>query len=195
LLSPLIAPVPDAPLAFRRVRDDRIEPQILELGNDRPFAVVNPGGRLDWRRVPTAVFAAAARRLLETRRRVIVTWGPNEEALAREVVAAAPGAILPPPTSLDALAWHLANAQVAVCNNTGPMHLAVAVGTPTLGLFLRMDPARWGHSGPRHRMVDLTPIIDNGGSGESAVVAALESLEARTEDSRTGGTPTVNAGD
>ena len=59
--------------------------------------------------------------------------------------AACPGAVRAPPTSLDQLAALMRGARVTVCNNTGPMHLAVAVGCPTLALFLHMEVERWGH--------------------------------------------------
>lgn len=156
LLSPLLGEVPEAPLTFRR-------PRVTEAVRDfaaatrAPFAVVNPGGRLDERRVPPDVFSAACRRLLDLGHTPVVTWGPGEEGLASAVVAAVPGSSLAPPTSLDELAALMQQARLVVCNNTGPMHLAVAVGTPTLALFHRMPLDRWGHPRPPHRMLDLTP--------------------------------------
>jgi hypothetical protein len=51
------------------------------------------------------------------------------------------------------------------------MHLAVAVGTPTLALFLKMELARWGHDHPPHRMVDLT------GAPDEATMAGLAAAE------------------
>jgi len=156
LLSPLLGEVPRAPLAFRTPRLAEGSPvpgaQVRE-----PFVVVNPGGRLDERRVSPGVFSALCRQALELGRKVLVTWGPGEERLAGAVAALAPGAVLAPPTSLDELAWLMRRAQVVICNNTGPMHLAVAVGAPTLALFYRMPVERWGHDWPPHRMVDLTP--------------------------------------
>jgi ADP-heptose:LPS heptosyltransferase len=175
LLSPLLGTVPDAPMAFRPIAET-IESPELQRATSTPFAVVNPGGRLGWRRVPSSVFATAARRLLAAGLHVLVTWGPGEETLAREVAQLAPGAEVAPSTSLDALAWTLARARLSVCNNTGPMHLSVAVGTPTLGLFLRMEMARWGHNEAPHRMIDLTPAVEEGGSPEAETEAAVEAL-------------------
>jgi ADP-heptose:LPS heptosyltransferase len=121
-----------------------------------PHAVLLPGGRLGWRRISPDVFAAAARALLATGRRPLVAWGPGEEALAQSVVDAAPGSQLAPATDLDALAALMAAAGCTVCNNSGPLHLSVAVGAPTLGLFLKMSPQRWGYAFAPHRMLDLT---------------------------------------
>lgn len=156
-LSVLGARTGDPRLSFRPCALDDVTRQTLEQRlSNRAYAVINPGGRLGYRRVPPEVFAAAARVLLEANVVPLVTWGPGEEALAEEVHRAAPGSVLAPPTSIDQLAALMWKARMTVCNNTGPMHLSVAVGTPTLALFYRMEMARWGHSFAPHRMVDLT---------------------------------------
>jgi heptosyltransferase-3 len=127
--------------------------------------VVNPGGRLGWRRVPPSTFAAAAQAALQEGHVPWVTWGPGEEALARQVVSAAPGAVLAPPTSLGELAAWMKAAGGVICNNTGPMHLAVAVGAPVLAFFFKMDCERWGYTAAPNRMVDLTQV----GNSEAAL--------------------------
>lgn len=163
LLSPLVQGAPLEHLSFRTPQVEERFRTWLEAELRTPCAVVNPGGRLGWRRIPPEAFAAAARALLAAGRTPLVTWGPGEEALARAVVEAAPGAQLAPPTNLDELAALMRAASLTICNNTGPMHLSVAVGAPTLALFLRMEVERWGHPYPPHRMVDLTPVADAGG--------------------------------
>ncbi len=174
LASPLAGLAPREALSFRRPRPSPAVAELLpRLG---AFAVVNPGGRLGFRRISPSAFAAVARALRALGRTPLVTWGPGEEAMAREVVQAAPGAVLAPPTDLDALAALMAAAGCTVCNNTGPMHLSVAVGAPTLGLFLRMEMARWGHARPPHRMVDLTPVADAGGDVDAAAAEAARAF-------------------
>lgn len=121
-----------------------------------PYAVVNPGGRLQHRTASPEQFAAAARVLLSEGVTPVVTWGPGEEALAEQVLTRAPGAVRAPPTTLEELASLVGGARLTVCNNTGPMHLSVALGTPTVALFVAMEVARWGHPYPPHRMVDVT---------------------------------------
>ena len=176
LLSPLLGEVHTHPLSFRTPRvPKQLGPLLIEVGAS-PHAVLLPGGRLGWRRIPPGVFAAAARAFLACGRRPVVAWGPGEEALARTVVDAAPGALLAPATDLDALAALLAAAGCTVCNNSGPLHLSVAVGAPTLGLFLKMDPARWGYSFAPHRMLDLTEAAERGAPLESLVAEACTSF-------------------
>jgi heptosyltransferase III len=162
LLSPIAGLDPVGRLSFRAPRPRPETSPLLAEVRSRPHAILVPGGRLGWRRIPPEAFAAAARTLASLGRRPVIAWGPGEEPLARAVVDAAPGAVLAPPTDLDDLAALFAAAGCTVCNNSGPLHLSVAVGAPTLGLFLKMDPERWGYSGPPHRMVDLTAAAERG---------------------------------
>jgi ADP-heptose:LPS heptosyltransferase len=147
-----------------------------------PYAVVNPGGRLGYRRVVPERFAEAAAALLAAGVTPVVTWGPGEEALVDAVCAACPGAVRAPATSLDQLAALMRGAKVTVCNNTGPMHLAVAVGCPTLALFLHMEVERWGHPYAPHQMLDLTGVADPTAAVRHAISLSLrERGEGRGE--------------
>ena len=74
--------------------------------------------------------------------RVLVTWGPGEEALAERVARGAGGSarVAPATASLQELAA-LYEACVAVAgSDTGPVHLAAALGVPTVALFGPKDP-------------------------------------------------------
>lgn len=178
LLSPL-APHPEVrALSFRTPKPNAAAEAVLtELGG-RPFAVVNPGGRLGVRRVPPEAFIQAARTLTELGRSPVITWGPGEESLANQVVSAVPGATLAPPTDLDGLAFLMERAGLTVCNNTGPMHLSVAVGAPTLALFLRIEMERWGHAFAPHRMLDVTPAVDAPKSADALTKAVDDAVRA-----------------
>lgn len=158
LLSPVL-PSPTGAMCFRAPRSTPAIDQLI--GSTGAYAVVNPGGRLGERRVPTPVFSGVTRALAAKGITAIVTWGPGEEALAKEVLAGGAG-VLAPPTSLDELAALMAKARVVVCNNTGPMHLSVAVGAKTVALFWKMPVDQWGHSRAPHVMLDLTnePGVD-----------------------------------
>jgi heptosyltransferase III len=175
LLSPLLAPPWLLP-TFRTPRvPEGLQPFLAQV-RSRPHAVLVPGGRLGWRRIPPALFAVAGKVLTELGRTVIVAWGPGEEALANEVLAGIPGGRMAPPTDLDALAALLAAAGCTVTNNSGPMHLSVAVGAPTLALFLKMDPERWGYREPPHAVVDLTGVLDDAGQAADAIEQAVNAF-------------------
>lgn len=118
-------------------------------------AMLCPGGRLGWRRAQPHHFAALGNALLAAGRTPWLAPGPGEEALCAEVHALCPGAPVLPVTDLDQLAALMRASGVTVCNNSGTMHLAVAAGSRTFALFVRMDPTRWGHHQAEHHMATL----------------------------------------
>ena len=112
--------------------------------------MINPGAAWPNKRWPPERFGAVARHL---RARhgwpSIVAWGPGEEDLARAVVAAAGGAAaLAPATSLGELLAIVGAAGLVVSGDTGPLHLAAALGTPIVGIYGPTDPARNGPWSP-----------------------------------------------
>ena len=113
----------------------------------RPFAVVNPGAAWPNKRWPPARFGALARALAVGRGLpVVVLWGPEDGALAEAVVGAADtdGVRQAPATGLGDLAAILGAAALVVSGDTGPLHLAAALGTPVVALHGPTDPARNG---------------------------------------------------
>jgi heptosyltransferase I len=118
----------------------------------RRLVVLNPGaGRAD-KRWPVEHFAALARGIThEAEGHVLVTWGPGEAGPARAIVDAAPGAVVAPATDLDALLALLRRASVVVAADTGPLHMAAALGTPCVGLYGPTTAARNGPYGAGHR--------------------------------------------
>jgi lipopolysaccharide heptosyltransferase I len=122
---------------------------------DRVVAL-NPGAGKDAKRWPAARFAELARRLrAEVGATVLVVWGPKEVSRAQAIVEAAriAGAILAPPTDLHALLALLRRVRVMVAGDTGPLHLAAALGLACVGLYGPTDPVRNGPYGPGHRIV------------------------------------------
>ena len=93
--------------------------------------------------------AAAVVALGAAGHRVVVTGGPAEAALAGSVAGDRPGVLdLGGRTSFAELAAVLAGAAAVVVGNTGPAHLAAAVGTPVVSLFAPVVPAaRWAPYG------------------------------------------------
>lgn len=178
-LSALHAPTSDARLSFRPVAETAAVRTTLDAIGGRPFAVVNPGGRLGYRRVPPELFREVARSLASLGIVPLVTWGPNEESLAKATAEGVSHAVIAPPTTIDELAALMGKARLTVCNNTGPMHLSVAVGTPTLAFFKAIEMSRWGHFDPPHRMVDLTFSSDPVSDALSALRAMVEALPQR----------------
>ena len=113
---------------------------------DRPYVVVHPGASVPARAWSPEANAALVDRLCDEGWRVVVTGSPSERALCARVAGSAPGALdLAGRTDLAGLAEILAGADVVVVGNTGPAHLAAAVGTPVVSLFAPTVPASQWH--------------------------------------------------
>lgn len=108
------------------------------------YVVVHPGTSVAARAFPPQRCGEAVEALVAAGHRVVVTGGPREQALARYVAGTA-GRDLGGRTSLAELATVLGNASCLVVGNTGPAHLAAAVGTPVVSLFAPTVPfGQWG---------------------------------------------------
>lgn len=120
--------------------------QVRRRQGDRPFALINAGAAWPNKRWPAERFGELAAFLREAcGLDPIVLWGPGEEALANEVIAASSGtAVAAPPTSVVDLVALARNSALVISGDTGPLHIAAAVGTPTVSLFGPTDPARNG---------------------------------------------------
>ncbi|MDQ3859385.1 MAG: glycosyltransferase family 9 protein [Actinomycetota bacterium] len=111
-----------------------------------PYVVVHPGTSVPARAWPHARHAELVEVLAIAGRRVVVTGAPHERELTRFVAGERrPGVVdLGGRTSFAELADVLAGADAVVVGNTGPAHLAAAVGTPVVSLFAPTVPAaRW----------------------------------------------------
>ncbi len=148
----------------------RMDRWLAGEGAAGPIVGLAPGGRKPDHRVDPAVFVALGRTAAEAGASVLVLWGPGEAPLAQEVAAAC-GARVAPPTDLDELAALMRRCAVTVTNDTGPMHLSVACGAPTIALFRSADPARWGHPDPPHAVISA-----QGRSPEDVVADATAAL-------------------
>jgi ADP-heptose:LPS heptosyltransferase len=120
----------------------------------RPYGVVNIGARLPEKRLTAAQYAAVAALLQEHGLTAVLAYGPAERTLAEACAQQGESIVVAPKTDTVELAHLLAGARAVISCDTGPMHLSVSVGTPTLGIFLATDPARYGYPDAPHAAVD-----------------------------------------
>ena len=120
-------------------------PEHLQREGFGAFCVLNPAGGWANKLWPAERFGELAAPLREHGLTPLVTWGPGEERLADLVVAASNGVAVKcfATTLLDLVAL-IRRARLLVAADTGPLHLACAVGTPGVGLYGPTDPARNG---------------------------------------------------
>jgi ADP-heptose:LPS heptosyltransferase len=123
-------------------------------GLEGPYVVVHPGASVPARAWSPRRHAALVEALVEGGRRVVVTGAAEERALTARVAGRRRGegvVDLGGRVDLGGLAGVLAGAEAVVAGNTGPAHLAAAVGTPVVSLFAPVVPAaRWRPWGVAH---------------------------------------------
>ena len=135
-----LPPGDDGGLAVKRT--GKRPPQL----GDEPYVVVHPGVSVPARAWAPEKNAALVEALLSGGRRVVVTGGPSERNLTARVAGPPNPEVLDlgGETDLADLAEVIAVADAIVAGNTGPAHLAAAVGTPVVSLFAPTVPAaRW----------------------------------------------------
>jgi len=110
------------------------------------YALLNPNAQWPNKRWPPARFGRVAAALRERHGLMsIALWGHGERDVADELVAHADGAaIASPPASIADLVALARSAAVMVSGDTGPAHIAAAVGTPIVGIFGPTRPSRNG---------------------------------------------------
>jgi heptosyltransferase-1 len=121
------------------------------------YAVLSQGAGWDSRLWPTERFAEVARQLAAWGVGSLVTWGSRRErAWAEEVVAGAAGAArLAPATSILELAALIRRAKLFLGADSGPLHLAGALGTPCVSLFGTTRGEETGPQGPSHVLLQV----------------------------------------
>jgi lipopolysaccharide heptosyltransferase I len=114
------------------------------------YALVNPGAAWPNKRWPPARFGALAAALRDRLHLPsVVLWGPGEEALAAGTVEHSSGAArMSPKTTIADVVALARGAALMVSGDTGPMHIAAAVGTPVVGIFGPTRPQRNGPFDP-----------------------------------------------
>ena len=150
-LAPKSLSIPN-PLPLPRLRADRdAVARILERfqldASRQPLCALAPGTapKMPTKRWPIARFRALAELLLREDYRICVMGGRLEQPLAAELASLSPGRItdLCGRTSVGEAVDVMAGADVAVCNDSGLLHVAAAVGTPVLGIYGPTSPEKY----------------------------------------------------
>jgi heptosyltransferase I len=111
------------------------------------FALLNPGAGWGAKQWPAERYGEVARRLAENGVKALVNFGPGEEDLVRAVEKASGGTAETFTGSLTQLIALTRRVSLFIGGDTGPMHLAAALGVPVVGIFGPTDPARNGPFG------------------------------------------------
>jgi ADP-heptose:LPS heptosyltransferase len=143
--------------------------------NVRGGTVLHPGAGSPARRWPIARWVALAAAEVGDGHRVVITVGPGEASLGREIAAEVPEVTIVDCTQdLGLLLRVVDAARIVVCGDTGIAHVATAVRTPSVVLFGPVSPARWGPPASRRWHVPLWAGRDGDPHGERPDPGLLE---------------------
>jgi heptosyltransferase-2 len=118
------------------------------LNPEKPLVGLSPGANWETKRWPVERFAGLARRAVAQGFQVAVQGNEDEIDLGRKIAEQAPGAVdLSGKLDLRALGGFISRCSVLVANDSGPMHMARALGVPTLAFFGSTDPAMFDFHG------------------------------------------------
>ena len=153
----------------------------LHLGCD--FLAINPGAGWDSRLWPAKRFGQIARELGQRYQLPsLVIWsGERELGWARTIVKGSGGhALLAPPTNLPELAALLRRARLFLSSDTGPLHIAVAVGTPCVSLHGTTRREASGPYGPQHIAIQQRYQTGTSRQRRRADNAAMREIDVET---------------
>ena len=126
-------------------RNPEAEARAAEL--PQPLALLSPGAGWGAKRWPAERYGEVARRMAQAGCTVVVNCGPAEEALARQIAETSGGAAMALAPEMADLIAVTRRAALVIAGDTGPLHLACALGTPVVGIYGPTDP---GRNGPFH---------------------------------------------
>lgn len=157
------------------------------------YAVIHPAALMETKRWAPQKFAELARSLGDLGLTTVLTCGPGEESLVAAVARELPSCHIRLGLSIPDLAELLRGARLYAGNDSGPMHLAAAVGTPIVALWGSSDSTRWRPWAVEHAVVQNpfecnpcpgyrclvapTPLCIESVTVEQAVAAASQLLE------------------
>jgi heptosyltransferase-1 len=127
----------------------------------RRLAIINPGAGWGAKCWPAESYGEVARALADHGIAVMVNFGPDEEQLAQQVRDASGAVALPVSCSVSELIALTRRASLLVGGDTGPMHLAAALGVPIVALFGPTRPERNGPYATRSVVLRSPESVDN----------------------------------
>ena len=144
-VTPLLPPLPSSPAAEARIA--------ALFSGSQPLAIVHPGAGWGAKRWPAERYGAVAHALAARGYAVAVNSAGGEEDLAAEVVRTSGGAAIAADTDMAELIAMTRRSSLVIGGDTGPLHLACALGKPVVGIYGPTDPARNGPYGVPFRVL------------------------------------------
>lgn len=128
--------------------------------SDSTLCGIIPGGGWQSKRCDPIKFAEIADAVIaKFNSKILLLWGPGDKAEAEEIKNLSQNNLLmAPATTINQLGAMISNCSFVIANDSGPMHISTAVGTPTLALHGPTDPKMQGPFGKKHQFVRLEEL-------------------------------------
>ena len=123
------------------------------VGGSRAAVLINPGAGWGAKRWPVERYSAVANELIAKGFRAVVNAGPGELELAEAISRATGGAATLLTCSLVQLISLTRRVGLVIAGDTGPLHLACALGRPVVGIYGPTDPSRNGPFGTKYKVL------------------------------------------
>jgi heptosyltransferase-1 len=127
--------------------------ELPEIRTWKPVVLIHPGAGWGSKRWPAERYSDVAEEFGRRGAAVLINAGPGEEALAAKVLAGANGQAAVIKSTLPQLIALTRRAALVIGGDTGPVHLASALGKPVVGIYGPTDPKRNGPYGGRFRVL------------------------------------------
>jgi len=152
---------PEWPVPELKVGRGEVETWLRQRGlvDDRPVVALAPGAVGPSKRWPASAYAMLVRNLLDSGLGVWVVGGPQEKKLAKEIIGETSARDLTG-TDLRNAVLALAAAAIAVSNDSGLLHVAAALGTPSIGIFGPTSPWHWAPLNPLAATIETKTELD-----------------------------------
>jgi heptosyltransferase I len=137
-----------------------------------PIVLMNPGAGWGAKQWPADRYGEVAKALAALGYCVVVNTGPSEESLAKEVVRASGRTAVTAECNVSQLISLTRRSSLMIAGDTGPLHLACALGKPVVGIYGPTDPARNGPYGSENRVL-RSPLSKRDHSQKAAPEAGL----------------------
>ncbi|MGN6134196.1 MAG: glycosyltransferase family 9 protein [Aureliella sp.] len=160
---------------------ERVEQALDKADLRGDWICMNVGAGWPTKLWPPSRFAEVGQTLYRLRgmRSVIVWSGESELHAAKQIShVLGPAAVLAPSTTLPELAEWLRRARLVVSSDTGPAHLAAAVGTPSVVMFGPTWGDECGPYGPQHRTVQSIVMPPRGAPKRRGIATAMNAIHA-----------------
>jgi len=134
-------------------QSERIDVFLEKVGHGRPRVIINVSAGWETKKWPISRFSEVGDALVSRfGAKIIIVWGPGEEGMALDLARIMEhDSFVSVETDILELAVFASKCDIVISSDTGPLHIAAAVGTPTVAIFGPTDPSRNGPYGRIHR--------------------------------------------